>query len=256
MADNLTLGRGELWFAAYKEGTTEPGGERYIGNSPEFNLTIESEKLDHFNSDHGVKEKDGSIVLQTNRTGTFNTDNIDPKNLALFFMGKEQTLTVTAATGQTSAFTAVEAGLTYQLGTTSATPSGARKVSNVVITATGVTTPTVGTDYTVDLELARLTILPGGALVGKDVTATYDVAATTRQQVLSGAKAVDGTLRYIAFNPEGKKIDYFMPRVSLTPNGDHALKGDDWQIIPFNIEVKKKGDLEAIYADGRPLPTP
>lgn len=253
MADNLTLGRGELWFAAYKPGTTIPGGERYIGNSPEFNLTIENENLDHFNSDHGVNEKDDSIVLSTNRTGSFTSDNIGMENLALFFLGEAKTVTTTATTAATSVFTVAEAGLTYQLGTTTAAPSGARKVSNVAVTATGVTTPTEGADYTVDLDLGRLTILAGGALVGKDVTATFDVAASTHKQVTSGAAAIEGSLRFISFNPKGDKIDYFMPKVSITPNGDFAMKGDDWQILPFTIEVKKKGELAAIYADGRPL---
>lgn len=256
MADNLTLGRGELWFAPYLTGTTTPDGERYIGNSPEFSLTIENENLDHFNSDHGVNEKDDSIVLSTNRTGAFTSDNIGMENLALFFLGEAKTITTAAATGQTSIFTAAKAGLTYQLGTTDATPSGARKVSNVVITAMGVTTPTAGTDYTVDLDLGRLTILSGGALVGKDVTATFDIAASSHRQVTSGANAIEGSLRFISFNPKGDKIDYFMPKASITPNGDFALKGDEWQVLPFTIEVKKKGDLAAIYADGRPLATP
>lgn len=69
----------------------------------------------------------------------------------------------------------------------------------------------------------------------------------------SGAAAIEGSLRFISFNPKGDKIDYFMPKVSITPNGDFAMKGDDWQILPFTIEVKKKGELAAIYADGRPL---
>ena len=98
MADNLTLGRGELWFAPYLTGTTTPDGERYIGNSPEFSLTIENENLDHFNSDHGVNEKDDSIVLSTNRTGAFTSDNIGMENLALFFLGEAKTITTAAAT--------------------------------------------------------------------------------------------------------------------------------------------------------------
>src|SRR5690606_7882681 len=93
MANNYTLGRGELWFAQYKQGTQEPGGERYFGNTPEINFTIESETLDHFNSDRGINEKDASIVLSTNRTGSFITDNIDPHNIALFFFGSVSNFT-------------------------------------------------------------------------------------------------------------------------------------------------------------------
>jgi len=42
-----------------------------------------------------------------------------------------------------------------------------------------------------------------------------------------------------------------MPYVKLMPNGDFALKGDEWQQLSFNIEVLKKGTLEAVYMDGR-----
>ena len=257
MADNLTLGRGELRFAKFKPGTTTPGGERYIGNTPEFNLTIENENLDHFNSDHGVNEKDDSIVLSTNRTGSLTTDNIHPENLALFFLGSTKKVTVAAAVAEVDTFTDVEGGLYYQLGTSSANPSGVRKVTNVTVAVSGGggggAAPAAGDDYTIDLELAQIYIVPGGALEGKSISVTYDVSASTRQQIISGATAVEGSLRFVSFNPKGEKIDYFMPQVSITANGDYALKGDDWQAIPFTIEIKKKGDLAAIYADGRPF---
>lgn len=256
MADNLTLGRGELHFAKFKPGTTVPGGERYIGNSPEFGLTIETEDLEHYNSDHGVNEMDDSIPLSTTRTGTFTSDNIGMENLALFFMGETSTVSVAAAPDQTSTFAGVEAGLTYQMGTSDASPSGARKVFNVTITAPTTPAPVEGTDYTVDLDLGRLTILPGGNLDGQDVTVTFDVGASTFKRVTSGAQAIEGALRFISFNPKGDRIDYYMPQVSIKPNGDFALKGDEWQVLPFTISVKKLGDLAAIYAEGRPMASP
>ncbi len=258
MSDNLTLGRGELWFAPYKTGTTTPRGERYIGNTPELNLTIENEMLDHFNSDHGVNEKDDSIVLSTNRTGSFTTDNIHPENIALFFLGSAQLVTTSAATAAVSTLEDVEGGLTYQLGTTNAAPAGARNVSNVVVKygPTYTNTATKDTHYTEDLALGRVTVIAGSALAGEDMQVTFDIAASTHQQVISGATAVEGALRFISYNPKGERIDYFMPQASISANGDYALKGDEWQSIPFNIEVKKKGSLAAIYADGRPMAGP
>ena len=71
---NYALSRGEVYFDRFAPGTTTNTGERYVGNTPEINTTTESEELEHFDSDHGVNEKDDSIVLSTNRTGTFNTD--------------------------------------------------------------------------------------------------------------------------------------------------------------------------------------
>lgn len=56
---NYTLGRGKVYFARFTSGQV-PGPFRYIGNTPEFNLTIELETLDHFSSDEGIREKDDS----------------------------------------------------------------------------------------------------------------------------------------------------------------------------------------------------
>lgn len=254
MADkNYTLGRGELHFGQFAPGTQTPNGERYFGNTPEFSLTINIDTLDHYDSDHGVKELDDSIVLQTTRTGAFTTDNISPENLALFFFGSADVLATSAATNVSETFT-VQPGLTYQLGTSDAAPSGVRKVRDVQVTVSGGTAPVVGTDYTVDADRGRITIVAGGAIAADtEITVTYSVAASARQRVISGSTPIEGALRFLATNPKGEKYDYFFPYVSITPNGDFALKGDDWQAIPFNISVKKKGSLEAIYVDGQPL---
>lgn len=259
MANNYTLGRGELWFARFKDGTQNPGGELYFGNTPEFNASIESETLDHFNSDRGVNEKDASIVLQTNRTGSFITDNISPENLALFFFGESTAFTVAggAVTGENVG--AVEQGKTYQLGISPTNPVGAVALdSNTAIVVEdaggGGSTYVVNTDYIIDYDLGRLTIVEGGGIADTtDIDVNYTTLASTRTRIISGSKPIEGALRYISFNPQGKQFSWYMPYVKLSPNGDYALKGDEWQQIPFNIEILKKSNLEAIYIDGSPL---
>lgn len=257
MAKNLTLGRGELWFAQYLAGTQTPKGERYLGNSPEFNATIESENLDHFDSDHGINEKDESIPLSTNRTGSFITDNIDPANVALFFFGEQVTFTVAGGAVAGELVNGVEPGLTYQLGMTPTNPTGARMLSGTtapVITDadTPATTYVAGTDYTVDLALGRVTIVEGGAIdEGTNLSVAYTTLASSRTRIISGSTPIVGALRYIAFNPAGQQLDWYMPYVKISPNGDYALKGDEWQQIPFNIEILKKVGYEALYIDGR-----
>lgn len=259
MARNLTVGRGELWFARFKEGTQIPEGELYVGNSPEFNLTIESEELEHFDSDHGINELDESIPLSTTRSGSFTTDDINPDNMANFFFGESGVLSVTGASVADEVHDDVEQGRTYQLGVTTLAPSGARMLDDSpapVVEDDTTPTPTVfvaGEDYTIDLELGRLTVVPGGDIVdGTNLRVTYATLTSNRTQTISGSQPVAGTMRYISFNPVGQRIDYFMPYVKLSPNGDFALKGDEWQTIPFTVQVLKKEGLEAIYMDGRP----
>lgn len=259
---NYTLGRGELFFAQYAPGTENEQGERYLGNTPEFNMTIEEEALDHYSSDHGVNEKDASISLSTNRTGSLTTDNISPENVALFFFGAQSTFTHTGATVTDEAVAAVKQGLTYQLGKTTLNPVGARDLDflstgpnvNIIVTddAGSPATFDEGDDYTIDMDLGRLYIVPGGAITdGTNLEVDYKTKTTTRDRIISGANAIQGALRFISFNPEGKRMDYYMPKVKLTPNGDYNLKGDEWQQIPFTIEILKKSDREAIYVEGR-----
>lgn len=253
MANNYTLGRGEAWFGQYKVGTQVPRGERYFGNTPELGFTAEQENLDHYSSDRGVRIKDESVLLQLDYSGSFICDNISFDNLAAFFLGDTSTVTFTSTPVTGEALADVEQGLTYQLGTSSTHPSGVRKVSAVVVKK-GATTLVAGTDYVVDLELARVTIVEGGATVidGDDLTVDYTIDASTRDRVISKSTAIEGAMRYVAYNPAGAQIDYYMPWVKITPSGDFQLKGDDWQQLPFNLEILKKTGYESIYMDGRP----
>lgn len=256
LTKNYTLGRGELHFGQFRPDSQVPKGFLYLGNTPEFNLTIESERLDHFNSDRGVREKDDSVVLQSNRTGSLITDNISYDNLSYFFLGEALTTTIAASTALSDTFLDVETRRTYQLGITEATPSGTRSVTNVVVADDVTPTPTTfvaGTDYVVDLEAAIVTPLEGGAIVdGTNLVITYDQGASTRDRMISKSATIEGALQYRAKNPKGKQIDYLMPWVQISPNGDFSIKAEEWQQLPFTIEILKKGNLEAIYADGRP----
>lgn len=252
MSNNYTLGRGELHFGQFRTGTQVPRGERYLGNSPELGFNAEQENLDHYNSDRGVRIKDESVILQLDYAGSFITDNISPENLAMFFLGESLLETTTALTGETDTFTDVELGLTYQLGASTASPGGVRDVENAALTV-GATPLVAGTDYVIDEALGRITLLETATnVVDTDqVDVTYDVKASTRQRIISKSDTIEGSLRFIAYNPAGKDIDYFMPWVKITPSGDFQLKGDEWQQLPFDLEVLKKGSLESIYMDGR-----
>ena len=250
---NYSLGRGEIHFGQFVTGTQNPRGERYLGNTPEFNLSASQENLDHYSSDRGVRIKDQSVLLQLDYAGSLITDNISPENLALFFLGESLTTTATSTPVVGEAIADIEKGLSYQLGTSSTFPAGVRKVSAVTVKK-GATTVVAGTDYVVDLDLARITILETSVTLsnGDDLTVDYTSGASSRHRVISKSSTIEGSLRFIAVNPAGDNIDYFMPWVKLTPNGDFSLKSDEWQQLPFNLEILKKGSLEAIYMDGRP----
>lgn len=251
---NYTIGRGRVYFDRFAVGTLVGTGQRYLGNTPELSLSTTSETLDHFDSDNGVKQKDDSTLLSLTRSGKFTTDHISPQNLALFFLGVESVVTVTAATAISETISAVKRGRRYQLGVTVANPAGARGLTNVVVKV-GAVTKVLNTDYTMDTDTGGVIPLTTGSIVdGDNLTVTYDQNATSYNRVISGSSnTIDGALFYYNTSPKGEKFDYYFPRVALKPDGDYALKGDEYQKISFSFEALKRDDnTEVLYINGRP----
>lgn len=254
---NYVLGRGKLYFDPFAPGTKNKTGERYFGNTTEFNLNVESEALDHFNSDEGVRTKDDSVILELTRTGALTTDNINEENAALFVLGEVSDVAQTADPVVSEDLGTPLPDRFYQLGATASNPQGVRGVTAVSITIdpNGTATAAVeGTDYTLDAELGRIYILEGGAFDGtKAASADYTPEANSRKRVTTNASAsVEGALRFVAFNAKGKQKDVYIPYVTLRPTGDWSLKGDDWQNMGFSVEVGELEGMAAVYIDGRP----
>lgn len=256
--NNYTLGRGKVHVARYDEDGNPTAGYRYIGNTPEFSLSIESETLDHFSSDEGIREKDDSVPLQVNRTGSMITDNIDPRNVALFFFGEESTYSQASVASNSASpeqFEVTELGQSFKLGVTTNNPAGFFGISTTgFVVEIGATVLVLGTDYTIDYDNGLLTLLDTSTeiTVGDTLDVTYAVAASTRSRVISGSEPVECSILYVTKNPKGDDCTFFFPYVKLTPNGDYALKGDEWQQIPLQMEILKPAGQEAIYRDGKP----
>jgi hypothetical protein len=257
---NYVLGRGEVLFDRFAanvevDSTTVGDGYRYIGNTPEVSITSSAEDLDHFDSDSGVKVKDDSVQLTMDRSGKFNTDNIDIGNLALLFLGEAGTVSQSAVADIDEVIT-LKRGFTYQIGQSASNPTGVRAIDNLVI-GKGVSYATdvpAATNWEVDEDLALLYVLPdapGIDAAGTEVQLTYDTTAVEREQVISASQSIYGQIKFIAKNPKGKNRDVYCPYVKISPDGDFSLKGDDWQNIGFTFEVLKRGNLEAVYVDGR-----
>ena len=256
MKQNYTLGRGKVFFDPFASGTMNLTGEDYFGNTPEFTFNISSETLDHYSSDEGVNELDDQALLQITRSGSFMTDHISPENIARFFLGEASTVTEAGDTALTWEVSGVKQGRYYQIGTSAASPSGVRKITNVSI-ADDQATPTTfveGTDYTIDLALGRFQVVEGGGIADDtNLVVTYDTEASTRDQIVTASDAeIEGAMRFISYNAAGEQRDYYAPYVKITPNGDFSLKGDQWQQISFNVQFLKKDETtQALYIDGR-----
>ena len=249
---NLVLGRGKVYFDRFAPGTQTKTGERYMGATPSFSVSAETQELDHFSSEEGLQVKDESVTLRVDYSGALTVEDMSGPNTALFFFGDAETTTVSAATAEQDTFTAMP-GLFYQLGMSAAKPEGVEHVSNVTVTDAGaVVTFVEGTDYTVDLDEGFIEIIPGGGIAsGTAIEVNYDVAEQTQDRVISGSSLIQGAMRFRSRNGVGDQRNFYMPKVTLRPNGEFALKGEEWQNISFNVEILKAGNLANLFTSGR-----
>lgn len=265
MAKDYVLGRGELYVALFDPNTETYGAYRYMGNTPEFNISIETDSLDHYSMDRGVGEKDATVVTSTNRSATIVADEITGPNLALFLFGSHTTVSVSAMGAVTQdVIDAVELDHFYPLGVSAGDPVGVLRAiypgtgatAFAVKNAAESTTYVAGTDYIFDVRTSMVKILKGGAITaGQEIHIEYAEAAYTYEEIKSGAVPIQAGLKYKSYNAYGKEMDFHLPLTTVRPNGDFALKAEaDWQSMPFEVEILVPGDgLSAIYANGQPV---
>ena len=255
---NYTLGSGEVWFGQFAPATTVvAGGMEYIGNTPSFNINTDSESLDHFDADHGLRQKDDTVLLELNRAGSFTCDHMSPRNIARWLLGTASIVSQGILTSVVQLVEGVTPGRRIQIGESGANPFGVRGLSTVLVeNATTTTALVANVDYTVDLVTGGLIILESSILFtdGDDVEITYSGSAQTYNEIKSGASAqLEGRMMFKSFNGKGLKFDYLWPYVTLKPDGDFELKGEDWQALGFTFEALKLNETtEVVYVRGRP----
>lgn len=262
MARDYTIGRGEVHFARFLPGTTTRTGYRYLGNTPEFSLTLESETLDHYNSDRGIREKDASVTIEVTRSGTIATDEINNENVSMFLFSANGAEVITSAGGAVTGYAIADVipGQSYPLGVDAADPVGALSIAypgtgpTAFAVKKGATVFAAGDDYVYTPASALLKIIDGGAILkGDDITVDFTELVYSYELVKSGSEPVTGALKFVTYNPIGPDRIFTFPYVSISPNGDWNLKGDEWQQLPLNFEILRLGDLEAIYMNGAPF---
>jgi hypothetical protein len=208
MADemNYVVGRGRLFFGQFKTGTRTPRGQLYFGNTPALSLSQAEDTLDHYSSEGGVRQKDASVSLQNDSSGSFQCDNISLPNLALWFRGV-QAVNIEAgsasATGTLTISTAVPvAGDKFTIGGTdivfaAADPGPMEVLIGATITETSVNLanfindlPTLGVSASPAVGVTTLTALDPGA--GGNAITLAKTFATPANGTVSGATLTGG----------------------------------------------------------------
>ncbi len=256
VTNQYLIPRGRAYFDPFNA-SEELTGEIPLGNCPDINLAIGTETAEHFSSETGLQQEDGSWDIRVDRTGGLTVDNFSPSNAALWMSGTVEKKTQ-AATPVTGEMRTVIQGRQYQLGATAANPLGVRNVTAITVkNADASTTYDAGTAYNVDPETGRVQIIEGGPIASDSVVQWgYTPVAASFESVKSGGKsALFGALRVVSDNAAGGNRDWFLPKVKLTASGNLPLiaSGTDVVAMEFELKALKPANGEAIYCDGRPV---
>lgn len=255
---NYTLGAGKLYFDRFDDNGVKTG-EFYIGNTTSLTGSTDETREEHYSADEKSRAKDASVVTQSDMSVGFTTDDIQPENLAMVWKGTAEVLAVSAITSTTEDIV-VNRGRWYQIGVSTAHPTGARALTITAVTddaSTPVALPggNDGANYVYDAELGRIYIKEDAPDVtdGDTIKVTYTAAAHSRTVIISKGETIRGSLRYIADNTTGENRDDYWPLVEISPDGDYEFKADSWQEMSFTCEVLKADGYERHYVDGRPV---
>ena len=142
---------GKIYFDLFNE-SLEKTGERYLGLTPGFTLSIASDKIQSYSAENGLQELDDETLVKITRTGKLTVRQISLENLGMF-LGGQASLAGQESASVTDEAIDVRADRYYQLGTTVANPSGVRSVSAVTLTTATVSAAATSTAYAVGAQV-------------------------------------------------------------------------------------------------------
>lgn len=242
--NNYNVGRGKVYFASL-DSNDKPLAWRDLGNSTEFNISIETETLEHTSSRGGLKVVDKEVTISQKASVSVTLDELEFDNLRLFFSGTtHDSLTNPANTSVTNVDldSSIVLGRWFDLIDSSGDRLYDVTAANLTVEESNdgfstSNTLVLNTDYTVDTEFGRI-FLPStsGATAGYALRFSYTTTSSeSAYDEVRGLQstAVTGALKIITENPadSDEKTEYTLHKVNLKPEGDFSLIGDDWTVM-------------------------
>lgn len=177
-----------------------------------------------------VRERKSNLVGQSGKVrGSFARTN--PTNLAIRANAANSDLYALFLLGTTAAYS-VTGGTVSGESVASMEHDKWYKLANANVSAVVIATKVLGTDYEVDAELGLIRTLSTGTIADNatsSVNYTYSGIAGTTIRVGTESK-VDVKLIGRLVNAEtGAKAILDVPKVTLSPDGEISLIGDDYQ---------------------------
>lgn len=130
--ENYVFGRGIIYVAVI-DALGRPLGERDLGNTPGFTISVTTNRFKHVSARSGQAKTDLDIPISTELSGKIDIEDMSADNQALFIAGSVSTLTQAATPVTNERIYNAQSSREYQLGTTAGNPTGVRGVSSVTV---------------------------------------------------------------------------------------------------------------------------
>ncbi len=250
--DNIVIGAGEVYIDVH-DSAGKKTGERYLGDTPEATLSIETQSVDVISSDGPVAKMLTKHNSQLTRTLSCTIRDMSLDNLALFAAG-DVVAVAADVTAVVDEEIKVKRGLWFSLGASAANPAGHPKVNAAGITVKkGNAAVAKADNYEVDADHGRIHILPAAAGIadGDTLKISYTPARPAGKRITPRSQPIYAALRYLEDAATGSGRNIYIPRASIAPSGELALKSRDseQQVKIVATAMHPGGDQEELYIE-------
>ncbi len=230
MADIYFVGQGKIYVAALNASRV-PQSYRYVGNVPSFEISFETDVVEHKESYSGQRQIDLRFNRENKANVNMTLEDWDKKNLELLCYGTAVSVSGSTVTNETFPFTAAVGDnyFTSKVGISSVTV----KDSNG-----SPATLTAGTHYAVqDATAGLIEILNIGSFT-QPFKVDYTYAANETLTMFTTG-LTDTWVRFVGINTTNsasvnKKVVVDLYRASFSPTQNLSLIGDD--VAQFQLE--------------------
>lgn len=234
MANYYYSGQGSLLIAE-RNASGVPQGFVKVGNVPELSIDIETQTLEHKESESGQRLTDLLIVTEKKGKFTFKVENLSLDNLALGLWGTKATVTGATITDEALVIPAGSGGKFFNLAHMNL--SGITSIDDTA--GVGGVASVAGTDYNVNLATGTIEVLAGGNLAaGKTVYVTYAYLDYVKLDSFMTSNAPERWMRFEGINTVDDKrvvIDIF--KAQFEPLTGYGLLSDDVGAVDFKGSI-------------------
>jgi hypothetical protein len=245
-ADNIILGKGELFWAPIESGVRAP--YFHMGNCPRFAILLNDDVITLNSS----MDQSGGVIKRVTRRREVNVEitsnEYGIENLALQMMGDSGTFTqASGAVTEVVAATVVK-GRFYKLAN--------RNVSGLVLNQ-GTVTWTLTTDYTLhDASAGIVQVVEAASTAvstGTPFTAVYTRASLSLSTVLGATKTKkEGSLFFMPDPTTGPQFDVEVFYASASPGGEAGFISEEFG--EYGLSLVAQSDSNGLYGGSASMP--